>query len=144
MVAAHSRYRACSHFGVCFSRISRHKGTHAIIRSAGVLLSCSRISHDFSLQDHPAQIREEKRTCNDSLSAIGLTDLLRSYSSRIQKYPHRDDDCKERGESGKTPAQRFPPARRHDVRVRGFPFSEFLILDFGKDKIENTFQAEYE
>jgi len=51
--------------------MSRHKGTHAIIRSAGVLLSSSRISHDFNLQDHPTQIRKEKRTCNDSLSAIG-------------------------------------------------------------------------
>jgi hypothetical protein len=69
-VATHSRYRDWPNFGICFSGISRHKGTHVIIRSARVLLSWPRNSDDFNLQDYAAKICEQKGTCNDSLSAL--------------------------------------------------------------------------
>lgn len=67
--------------------------------------------------------------------------LVRGYSRRIQKYRHQYNNCDEHGESDETPTQRFPPARRHYTIVGSLPLSEFLILDFGKNKVPNAFQG---
>jgi hypothetical protein len=61
MVAARSRFRACSGPDLRYSRISRHTGNNVTaVRWSLVRISGSGVSDDFGLQGYPAKIRNEE------------------------------------------------------------------------------------